>query len=151
MSSGDGDAKDALSGRVSSGARARVRSIVLVLDDEPVLREAILACLDDEGFEAIGAASLADARAAIAARAPDALVLDLALLEEFGAELLRDLAHTERRPEVVIVSSLPLAADIAEQYGAELLAKPFAMDDLVARLRAAESRRARTRRDAAAS
>lgn len=68
---------------------------VFVVDDHPVLRKGIDLLLQQAGVRVVGsAAALADARAGIGATAPDVVLVDLALGEEDGRTLIRELARS---------------------------------------------------------
>src|SRR6478735_7540044 len=117
---------------------------VLVVDDEPQIRRALAINLRARGYEVDIAE---DGRAALelAARShPDVVVLDLGLPELDGVEVIRGLRGWSRVPIIVLsvrdaegdkVAALDAGAD-------DYVTKPFGMDELLARLRAALRRAA---------
>jgi two-component system KDP operon response regulator KdpE len=117
---------------------------VLVVDDEPQIRRALAINLRARGYEVDLAE---DGRTALelAARShPDVVVLDLGLPELDGVEVIRGLRGWSRVPIVVLsvrdgerdkVAALDAGAD-------DYVTKPFGMDELLARLRAALRRAA---------
>lgn len=112
---------------------------VLVVDDEPqiqrVLRPALTAC----GYEVLEAATGREALKAIAASAPDVVVLDLGLPDMDGKEALREARSFSNVP-IVILSARDREAEkiMALDAGADdYVEKPFAIGELMARLRAA--------------
>jgi DNA-binding response OmpR family regulator len=131
--------------RGTSGTRARTRPQLLVVEDDAILRESLVALLMDEGFEVIAVSGLVAARAVLADKRTAVLVLDLTLEGEFGADLLAELASTDHAPATVIVSAFQLANLVADRYGVDVIRKPFAITDVVARVRAAMAERRRPR------
>jgi DNA-binding response OmpR family regulator len=110
---------------------------IVVVDDEADLREAVVEYLRGEGFDAIGAASGKDLDAQLADHAADLVVLDVNMPGEDGFSIARrlrvatDIAIvmlTSRNDVVDRIVGLELGAD-------DYLAKPFAMRELLARIR----------------
>jgi two-component system KDP operon response regulator KdpE len=112
---------------------------VLVVDDEPALRRALAINLRARGYDVGVAADGAGALAAAAADPPDAVVLDLGLPDMDGGEVIAGLRGWTRAPIIVLSARAGehqkvLALDAgADDY----VTKPFGMDELLARLRAA--------------
>jgi DNA-binding NtrC family response regulator len=104
---------------------------VLVVEDEPVIRDVIVQALSDAGFGPLGVADLSSARAVLAGDVPALLVLDLSLNGDFGADLLSELAARPEPPCVLVCSAFPLAEMVAARFDVELLRKPFDIDQLV--------------------
>ena len=101
---------------------------VLVIDDEPVVREAVRRVLEGDGLRVAGAEDGASGLAHPAARACRLVLCDLMLPDLSGTEVLRSL-HAER-PELPIVLitgfATPDHALRAREAGAiDFLAKPF--------------------------
>ncbi len=111
---------------------------VLVVDDEPVVRDVLTRYLTHEGFEVDAAADGHAALSAIEACAPSVIVLDLMLPRLSGLELLR-LVRLESTVPVIILSArvsereriagLELGAD-------DYVTKPYSPGEVVARVRA---------------
>ncbi len=110
---------------------------VLVVDDEPQIVRGLKVILRTAGYAVEAAASKAEAVAALAARPPDALVLDLVLPDGQGVELCQEVRRWSRLPIVVLsavgderekVRALDAGAD-------DYITKPFGTDELLARLR----------------
>lgn len=117
-------------------------SKVLVVDDEPALARALAINLRAHGWEVVTAADGRSALAAAAAEHPDVVVLDLGLPDLDGTEVIAGLRGWTKVPIVVLsarqhgedkVEALDLGAD-------DYVTKPFAMNELMARLRAAVRR-----------
>ncbi|UYO52071.1 response regulator [Rhodopseudomonas palustris] len=113
---------------------------VLVIDDEPPIRKLLRMGLGSQGYEVIEASNGKLALQAMANTPPDLVVLDLGLPDLPGNELLRQIrARSEAVPIVVLSSRGDEAGKVeALDLGADdYVTKPFGMDELLARLRAA--------------
>ena len=112
---------------------------VLVVDDEPPIRKLLRMGLGTQGYEILEASNGKTALE-LAAADPDLIILDLGLPDIQGLELLRMLrSQNERVPIVVLSSRGDEAAKVqALDHGADdYVTKPFGMDELLARMRAA--------------
>jgi DNA-binding NtrC family response regulator len=78
---------------------------VLVVEDEPGLREGLVAAVETLGYGARAAASLAEARAVLAAESVDCVLLDIRLRDGDGLDLLRELRGGALRDVPVIVAT----------------------------------------------
>jgi cyclic di-GMP phosphodiesterase len=109
---------------------------ILLVDDEPALRELLRATFEGAEVTVDEAASGAEAEARILRRRPDVVVLDLRMPGMGGAELCRRLKADERTKEIPIV--LLTGADAEEARSAQragasaLVRKPFSPLDLLA-------------------
>ncbi|OPF93595.1 response regulator transcription factor [Rhodopseudomonas palustris] len=113
---------------------------VLIIDDEPPIRKLLRMGLGSQGYEVIEASNGKLALQAMANTPPDLVVLDLGLPDLPGHELLRQIrARSESVPIVVLSSRGDEAGKVeALDLGADdYVTKPFGMDELLARLRAA--------------
>jgi two-component system KDP operon response regulator KdpE len=112
---------------------------VLVVDDEPPIRKLLRMGLSSQGYEILEAPN-GKASLDLLEQHPDLVILDLGLPDMQGLELLRMMrARNEAVPIVVLssrgdevgkVQALDLGAD-------DYITKPFGMDELLARMRAA--------------
>jgi len=124
---------------VTSGAKPRV----LVVDDEPQIRRFLRLGLDGHGYDVIEAASgEAASRAAVDGR-PELVILDLGLPDREGFDVLARLREWSRVPVIVLsVRSREDEKVRAFELGADdYVVKPFGMQELLARIRAALRRR----------
>ena len=121
--------------------KAAVRSapLILLIEDELSLALLLARVLEEEGFRALvetrGDTGL---QAAISA-APDAIVLDLTLPVMDGLPVCRELRRRDLRMPVVMLTARDAVPDRVKglESGADdYLVKPFAIEELVARLRA---------------
>jgi two-component system KDP operon response regulator KdpE len=112
---------------------------VLIVDDEPGLRRALAINLRAREYDVT---AVADGRAALAAAAsnpPDVVVLDLGLPDIDGREVIEGLRGWSQAP-IIVLSAREAQDDkvVALDAGADdYITKPFGMDELLARLRAA--------------
>ena len=112
---------------------------VLVVDDEPPIRKLLRMGLTANGYQILEA-SERQGRARAARQAPDLIILDLGLPDTQGHDLLRTIrARNESVPIVVLSSRGDEAGKVqALDFGADdYVTKPFGMDELLARMRAA--------------
>jgi two-component system KDP operon response regulator KdpE len=127
-------------------AELRAKPSILVVDDEPQILRAVRAGLTAQGFDVQMAVDGVEALREATSRVPDMVVLDLMLPGEIdGFEICRRLREWTTVPILILsalgneqqkVKALDLGAD-------DYLTKPFGMDELTARVRAA-LRRSRT-------
>ncbi len=114
---------------------------VLVVDDDPAMRDNVERMLDEIDCEVRGAADGASALIAATGDAiPDLLILDRMLPDADGVELLSHLrAQGVHSPAIIITAhpSLETAVDALGLQAAHYLAKPFAPGDLLAAVREA--------------
>jgi len=123
---------------------------ILVVEDDPGVRSALLRALDERGYAASWAADGMSGLDAAMRDRPDLLVVDLGLPDVDGQEMLRMLRAVSATPVIVataredeseIVRALDAGAD-------DYLVKPFGADQLDARIRAVLRRSAATGRPA---
>jgi two-component system response regulator MprA len=116
---------------------------VLIVDDEPMVCDVLARYLTRSGFVAQTAADGESALAAFDASRPDLVLLDLMLPRIDGFSVFRSIRArgatpvimlTARKEETERIAGLELGAD-------DYVAKPFAIDELVARIRAVLRRR----------
>ena len=113
---------------------------VLVIDDEPPIRKLLRVGLTAHGYQTIEASSGKMALELLGREPPDLILLDLGLPDMQGHELLRTMrARNDRVPIVVLSSRDDEAGKVqALDSGADdYVTKPFGMDELLARIRAA--------------
>jgi DNA-binding response OmpR family regulator len=114
---------------------------VLVVEDDPDIAQLVVHYLDKAGFSTEVVASGRDALAAIVARPPDVLILDLMLPHVDGLEVCR-LTRSNAATASIPIIMLTARGDESDRIvGLELgaddyLAKPFSPNELVARVRA---------------
>lgn len=112
---------------------------VLVVDDEPPIRKLLRMGLTAQGYQTLEASN-GKVALELLGQAPDLIILDLGLPDAQGLELLRTMrARDESVPIVVLSSRGDEAGKVqALDLGADdYVTKPFGMDELLARMRAA--------------
>lgn len=112
---------------------------ILIVDDEPPIRKLLRLGLDAHGYEVLEATNGKTALAMLA-KSPDLVILDLGLPDVQGLDLLRKLRELHEGLPIVVLSSRSDEAGKVEalDLGADdYVTKPFGMDELVARIRAA--------------
>jgi two-component system KDP operon response regulator KdpE len=115
---------------------------ILAVDDEPQILRALQTNLRGAGYEVTTATTAEQALSEAAMRVPDAIILDLVLPDGSGTDVCRELRTWTAAPIIVLsaigeesekVAALDAGAD-------DYVTKPFGMDELLARLRAAMRR-----------
>jgi len=112
---------------------------VLVVDDEPQIRRALRTSLEAHGYEVQTASNGEEAIVAAAEAAPDLVFLDLGLPDLDGTDVIRRVRTFSAVP-VIVLSVRDRQADkvAALDAGADdYVTKPFGMEEVLARLRAA--------------
>ena len=111
---------------------------ILIIEDEPSLREVMQRALEQERYIVETAATYAEADARIAAYSYDCILLDIMLPDGSGLRLLEHIKHQRRRDNVIIISARDSLDDKVEglELGADdYLPKPFHTAELLARIR----------------
>jgi two-component system, OmpR family, response regulator MprA len=112
---------------------------ILVVDDESAVREAIERALRLDGYEVAVASDGREALETLDARAPDAVVLDVLMPQVDGLDVCRRLRDRGDRTPVLMLTARDAVADRVAGLDAgadDYLVKPFALEELGARLRA---------------
>lgn len=111
---------------------------ILVADDEPQIRRALVVALRGHGYEVDTAADGEEALARLATWSPDALVLDLVMPKLDGFEVLHEVRTWSDLP-IIVLSARGQESDkvrALDQGADDYLTKPFGIEELMARLRA---------------
>ena len=120
-------------------ARHDSHVLVLIVEDDPAVRESLERCL---GFEGYGVVSAADGEAGLAAVSlsrPDAILLDLQLPKMDGLEVCRRIRASGDGVPILMLTARDATRDRVSGLDAgadDYLPKPFALEELLARLRA---------------
>ncbi len=120
-------------------ARAR-RPLILVVEDDPDLGDAIVAFLKDEGLEAKLARDGDQAMRLVDQLRPAAMILDLMMPRRDGFSVLRELRADGRiatLPVIVVTAIFGLSERLyaTELGAADYVTKPFELDELLERVR----------------
>ncbi len=111
---------------------------ILVVDDEPTLRETLAEALDADGFRVITAADGREALVQFREHRPELVVLDLMLPELSGIEVCRVIRQESDVPILMLTAK---SSEVDKIVGLELgaddyVTKPFSLRELSARIRA---------------
>ena len=112
---------------------------ILVVDDEPAVRDSLKRALTLEGYEVALAADGREALRALAFSAPDAIVLDVLMPEVDGLEVCRRLRGAGDHTPTLMLTARDSVGDRVAGLDAgadDYVVKPFALEELLARLRA---------------
>ena len=113
--------------------------LVLVTDDDRAVREALERALQLAGYEVELASDGDTALAAIERRTPDAVVLDIMMPGLDGLDVTRRLRREGNRVPILLLTARDAVGDRVEGLDAgadDYLPKPFALEELLARIRA---------------
>jgi two-component system response regulator MprA len=116
---------------------------ILVVDDDPSLRQALKRALRLEGYEVELAADGAEALDAIATDSPDLVVLDVAMPGLDGLDVSRRLRTGGNRVPILMLTARDAVGDRVAGLDAgadDYVVKPFALEELFARVRALSRR-----------
>jgi CheY-like chemotaxis protein len=107
--------------------------VVLVVDDDPALRQFVADALDSEGFRTVRASNGEAALAAVEVSRPDLILLDVNMPGIDGWDVLRRLrAKAGPHQPIVVMTGQYAGQEQALSSGAQgYLAKPFDLDDLI--------------------
>ncbi len=113
-------------------------TILLVEDDERI-SEPLLRVLTAEGFEVVHAATGNDGLAAVLARRPDLMLLDLTLPDIDGLDVCRKVREDRPEMPIIMLTARAEEMDVIVGLGAgadDYVPKPFRLAELVARIKA---------------
>ncbi|GAA4373709.1 response regulator transcription factor [Nocardioides caricicola] len=120
-------------------ASSAPKSRVLVVDDDKAVRESLRRSLEFNGYEVALAGDGAEALAVIAATAPDVVIMDVMMPRLNGIEATRALRSAGNDVPILVLTARDAVGDRVEGLDAgadDYLTKPFALVELLARLRA---------------
>ncbi len=113
---------------------------ILVIDDEPPLRKLLRTGLASQGYEVVDVTSGQAALDALSKLVPDLVILDLGLPDMAGEELLRRIRADHERASILVLSAREdehAKVDALDAGADDYMTKPFSMNELLARIRAA--------------
>lgn len=108
------------------------RRPVLIVEDDPAIRDVLLATLDEEGIPAVAVDNGLDALSVVRQRDPALILLDLDLPVLDGEGVLRALRTTGRDIPVLLMTADPRGNELGPDDGVSgHVPKPFNLDDLL--------------------
>jgi two-component system response regulator MprA len=121
------------------GVPAAARPRVLVVDDDRAVRESLRRSLEFNGYDVTLAADGAEALAGIGTAQPDVVVMDVMMPRLDGLEATRAMRSAGHDLPILVLTARDAVGDRVEGLDAgadDYLTKPFALPELLARLRA---------------
>ena len=121
-----------------------IREKILIVEDEKSIAHFISTILTANGYEAMRAASGAEAMSMISSHCPDLVILDLGLPDMDGVDVIRKIRTWSNLP-IIVISARSEDTDKIDALDAgadDYLTKPFSVEELLARLRVVERRMA---------
>ena len=117
-----------------------IQKRVLVVDDDPSIRELLSTALEEDGYEVVPAVNGQDALAVCERWRPDVIVLDLMMPVMDGWTFAKRLRERDEIPIVVLSAATDLARHAKTIGAAAVIGKPFDLDQLLPKVaRAAEA------------
>jgi two-component system response regulator MprA len=123
----------------SADSSAAVRQHILVVEDDRAVRESLRRSLEFNGYQVSTASDGAEALAGISAINPDAVVMDVMMPRLDGLETTRALRKVGNSIPILVLTARDAVGDRVEGLDAgadDYLTKPFALEELLARVRA---------------
>ncbi len=120
-------------GRMQTGAR------ILVVDDDRAVRDSLRRSLEFNGYGVELASDGAEALAKVPATAPDVIIMDVMMPRLDGLEATRALRSAGNDVPILVLTARDAVGDRVDGLDAgadDYLTKPFALDELLARIRA---------------
>jgi DNA-binding response OmpR family regulator len=116
---------------------------ILIVEDEPELAGFVAQALEEAGYAAEVAATIADARSALGQGDPDLIILDAMLPDGDGFVFLPELREQSAAPVLILTArgSLDDRVRGLDAGADDYLVKPFPLEELLARIRALLRRR----------
>ena len=124
--------------RRESDTAPLLKPLVLIVDDEPMVREVVASYLERDDFRVASVADGTKALAFLQDRSPDLVVLDLMLPGVGGLEILEEIRRADNGPAVIVLTARGHEADriLGLELGADdYVVKPFSPRELAARVK----------------
>jgi two-component system nitrogen regulation response regulator NtrX len=110
------------------------KPLILVVDDEPAIRELVKDILEDEGYRVVIAGDGADARAAFATNSPNLILLDIWMPDVDGISLLKEFKQQDPSITIVMMSghgTIETAVEATRLGAYDFIEKPLSMARLL--------------------
>ncbi len=112
---------------------------ILVVDDDQAVRDSLARSLQYSGYEVVTASDGVEALARLSSTRPDAVIMDVMMPRLDGLETTRMLRQSGNDVPILVLTARDAVNDRVDGLdagGDDYMAKPFALDELLARLRA---------------
>jgi DNA-binding NtrC family response regulator len=132
-----------ISRRAPNEPAASLSGLVLIVDDEAAIRESLQTLLELEGFEVETAATGRDGLTRVGDRPFDLVLLDLALPDKSGLDVLAELRERDQQLPVIVITAygtVDNAVKATQAGAANFIQKPWDNEKLLADVRAAVAR-----------
>jgi two-component system, OmpR family, response regulator len=116
---------------------------ILIVDDDPLMRQMLIRYFEQEGYRISGAANAAEMRAQLIAKSHDVILLDIVMPGEDGLTLAREI-RTRSDVGIIMLTGRDELLDrvVGLEVGADdYVVKPFQLRELLARVRSVLRRR----------
>ena len=123
----------------TTGTSAETKQRILIVEDDRAVRDSLRRSLEFNGYDVALATDGAEALAGIGTMRPDAVVMDVMMPRLDGIETTRALRSVGNTVPILVLTARDAVGDRVEGLDAgadDYLTKPFALDELLARLRA---------------
>jgi DNA-binding response OmpR family regulator len=111
--------------------------LVLVVEDHPVMANAVRDLIADLGYVTRVAHTLDGARKFLESFHPDCIVLDVGLPDGDAPQLLHEMTRQKSTTPTVLMSAAPRARSVANTFGVPLVSKPIDPERLIASVQVA--------------
>ena len=95
---------------------------LLIVDDEPDVRNFLIACAEDAGFKVVGAVDGEDALAKVQSVNPDLMTLDMVMPKKSGYKVLKELRAMDKYAELPVIV---ITAHANDEFGSEDMKKMY--------------------------
>ena len=112
----------------------KIRSRILVVDDEESIRFTFESFLSEEGYDVTTAINYNDALAVLDQKEFDLIIIDIILGGKTGLDLVEEIRARDLRCQVVIITAFPTVENISDAYKEdvfEYISKPVRKDYLL--------------------
>jgi len=123
---------------ISQAVAEPVRTRILVVDDEPQIRDMVARALEAAGYGIDAAADGATGLALALSGEYQLVIMDIVMPAKDGRQMLRQLRRIRPDQPVLVLSCLsdvPAKVDLLDAGAKDYLTKPFSLDELLARVR----------------
>jgi len=107
----------------------------LIVDDDRIVADSLVLVLQNNGFQASASYSAQEALSTADRQQPQVAIIEARLPDLDGVRLARRIQVLSPQTEILLMSACPDAAELVETCEFEVLAKPIALEKLMAKMR----------------